>query len=157
MTQDDAESAATYALCLAAAKFDPGRGNTFSTYATIRMRWELARAMTNAIRVRSRCRRLSLGVRHIPAPDNTIEFDRQHDAEKYFDLLVKRLHRRLRVVIELRFKSGYTLEEVGRILRITRERVRQIEARAITKLRHPNITTMLLNHGLDFDIYRRPY
>ena len=33
--------------------------------------------------------------------------------------------------------SPYTLEEVGRIFRVTRERVRQIEAKAVKKLQHP--------------------
>lgn len=45
-------------------------------------------------------------------------------------------------IIKLRFgiDSGYprTLEEVGRIFKVTRERVRQIEAKAIRKLRHPS-------------------
>ncbi|MGL5095701.1 MAG: sigma factor-like helix-turn-helix DNA-binding protein, partial [Planctomycetia bacterium] len=31
----------------------------------------------------------------------------------------------------------YTLEEVGRIFKVTRERVRQIEAKAVRKLQHP--------------------
>ena len=31
----------------------------------------------------------------------------------------------------------YTLEEVGRIFKVTRERVRQVEAKAIRKLQHP--------------------
>ncbi len=31
----------------------------------------------------------------------------------------------------------YTLEEVGRIFKVTRERVRQIEAKALRKLQHP--------------------
>jgi RNA polymerase primary sigma factor len=31
----------------------------------------------------------------------------------------------------------YTLEEVGRIFKVTRERVRQIEAKAVKKLQHP--------------------
>lgn len=33
---------------------------------------------------------------------------------------------------------GMTLEEIGRIFNVTRERVRQIEARALGKLRHPS-------------------
>jgi RNA polymerase primary sigma factor len=55
--------------------------------------------------------------------------------------VLKTLTYREREIIKLRYGLGdgytYTLEEVGRILRVTRERVRQIEAKAIGKLRHP--------------------
>lgn len=48
---------------------------------------------------------------------------------------------REREIIKLRYglKDGYTytLEEVGRIFKVTRERVRQIEAKAVRKLQHP--------------------
>jgi RNA polymerase primary sigma factor len=54
---------------------------------------------------------------------------------------------RERQVIELRFglmdDHDYTLEEVGRRLNVTRERVRQIEERAIRKLRHPAASRLL--------------
>ncbi len=52
------------------------------------------------------------------------------------------LSEREREVIELRFglRDGrvYTLEEVGRKFNVTRERIRQIETRALRKLRHPS-------------------
>jgi RNA polymerase primary sigma factor len=57
------------------------------------------------------------------------------------DHVLKTLTYREREIIKLRYGIGdgqtYTLEEVGRIFRVTRERVRQIEAKAIRKLQHP--------------------
>ena len=51
------------------------------------------------------------------------------------------LTERERQVLEMRFglRDGkdYTLEEVGRYFNVTRERIRQIEAKALRKLRHP--------------------
>ena len=57
------------------------------------------------------------------------------------DGLLKTLTYREREIIRLRYGLGdgytYTLEEVGRIFKVTRERVRQIEAKAVKKLQHP--------------------
>ncbi|MBN1588059.1 MAG: sigma-70 family RNA polymerase sigma factor [Pirellulales bacterium] len=57
------------------------------------------------------------------------------------DSLLKTLTYREREIIRLRYGLGdgytYTLEEVGRIFKVTRERVRQIESKAVHKLRHP--------------------
>ena len=51
------------------------------------------------------------------------------------------LTERERQVLEMRFGlldgKDYTLEEVGRYFKVTRERIRQIEAKALRKLRHP--------------------
>jgi RNA polymerase primary sigma factor len=60
--------------------------------------------------------------------------------ERIEDLL-KTLTFREREIIRLRYGLvdgyNYTLEEVGRIFKVTRERVRQIEAKAVKKLQHP--------------------
>ncbi|MGE4633550.1 MAG: RNA polymerase sigma factor RpoD [Planctomycetota bacterium] len=55
--------------------------------------------------------------------------------------VLKTLTYREREIIKLRYglEDGYTytLEEVGKIFKVTRERVRQIEAKAVKKLQHP--------------------
>ncbi|WP_425399712.1 sigma-70 family RNA polymerase sigma factor [Aeoliella sp.] len=63
--------------------------------------------------------------------------------------LLKTLTFREREIIRLRYGLhdgySYTLEEVGRIFKVTRERVRQIEAKAVAKLQHPVRSQMLAN------------
>ena len=58
------------------------------------------------------------------------------------DEVLKTLSERERDVLALRFGLGdghpRTLEEVGQHFKVTRERIRQIEAKALRKLRHPN-------------------
>ncbi len=55
--------------------------------------------------------------------------------------VLKTLTYREREILKLRYGIGdgytYTLEEVGRIFKVTRERVRQVESKAIRKLQHP--------------------
>lgn len=57
---------------------------------------------------------------------------------------------RERQVLEMRFglKDGkdHTLEEVGKEFGVTRERIRQIEAKALRKLRHPSRSKILRDH-----------
>ena len=63
------------------------------------------------------------------------------------DQVLNTLTYREREIINLRYGLGdgytYTLEEVGKIFRVTRERVRQIEAKAVRKLQHPIRSRML--------------
>jgi RNA polymerase primary sigma factor len=72
--------------------------------------------------------------------------------EKIDDLL-KTLTFREREIIRLRYglTDGYcyTLEEVGRIFKVTRERVRQIEAKAVAKLQHPVRSAELAEYVAD--------
>ena len=60
------------------------------------------------------------------------------------------LSEREREVLELRFglKDGkdHTLEEVSRYFDVTRERIRQIEAKALRKLRHPSRSRQLRDY-----------
>jgi len=82
-----------------------------------------------------------------PAPSHSATtFLRRNEVEKVLSTLTDREAK----IIKLRFgiDSGYprTLEEVGRIFRVTRERVRQIEAKAIRKLRHPSRSKTLRDY-----------
>ena len=65
----------------------------------------------------------------------------QEMLKERIDVVLKTLSYREREIIKLRYGIGdgytYTLEEVGRIFKVTRERVRQVEAKAIRKLQHP--------------------
>ncbi len=68
--------------------------------------------------------------------------------------VLKSLTYREREIIKLRYGIGdgytYTLEEVGKIFKVTRERVRQVEAKAIRKLQHP-VRCRKLQGFLDVD------
>ena len=67
--------------------------------------------------------------------------------KEQIDRVLKTLTYREREIIKLRYGLGdgytYTLEEVGRIFKVTRERIRQIEARAVRKLRGPDRSRQL--------------
>ncbi len=73
------------------------------------------------------------------------------------EAVLKTLTYREREIIKLRYGIGdgytYTLEEVGRIFKVTRERVRQVEAKAIRKLQHP-VRARKLQGFVDGSIYK---
>ena len=81
---------------------------------------------------------------HSPSPNDIIERELLRQEVRR---ILNGLNPRERQVIELRFglvdDHDYTLEEVGKRLKVTRERVRQIEERAIRKLRHPQMSRVL--------------
>ena len=69
------------------------------------------------------------------------------------DSVLKTLSQREEKVLRLRFglddSSPKTLEEVGKIFNVTRERIRQIEVKAIRKLRHPSRKKKLEDFKVD--------
>ena len=75
------------------------------------------------------------------AVESPINAATQEMLKDKIDQVLKTLTYREREIIKLRYGLGdgytYTLEEVGRIFKVTRERVRQIEAKAVRKLQHP--------------------
>ncbi len=74
----------------------------------------------------------------MPEPDDAAS---QQLLREQLRLILNSLNHRERQVLEMRFglKDGqsHTLEEVGQAFGVTRERIRQIEAKALRKLRHP--------------------
>lgn len=73
--------------------------------------------------------------------DSPVKSATQEMLKDRIENILNTLTYREREIIKLRYGIGdgytYTLEEVGRIFKVTRERVRQVEAKAIRKLQHP--------------------
>ena len=73
------------------------------------------------------------------------------DLREQIDDVLSQLNEREKAVISMRFglledESDRTLEEIGKALNVTRERVRQIESSAIKKLKHPKVGRKLKNY-----------
>jgi RNA polymerase primary sigma factor len=82
-----------------------------------------------------------------PPPDETATYNllREH-IEEVLNSLPPREVRILQLRYGLLDGQAYTLEEVGRKMGVTRERVRQIEAQALSRLRHPTIRRKLRDY-----------
>lgn len=82
-----------------------------------------------------------------PPPDDTATYNllREH-LEEVLNSLPPREVRILQLRYGLLDGQAYTLEEVGRKMGVTRERVRQIEAQALSRLRHPTIRRKLRDY-----------
>ncbi len=79
-----------------------------------------------------------------PSPaDAAVEKDLSDQTTMVLDSLTPREEKVLRMRFGIGERQDYTLEEVGRVLGVTRERVRQIEAKAIRRLRHPTRAKLL--------------
>lgn len=75
---------------------------------------------------------------HIPVPaDEAAHTLLREQIEKVMDTLSEREQKVLALRFGLEDGKPHTLEEVGREFQVTRERIRQIEAKALRKLRHP--------------------
>lgn len=75
----------------------------------------------------------------------------KEDLKEQIDDVLDQLNEREKAVIRMRFglledESDRTLEEIGKELNVTRERVRQIESSAIKKLKHPKVGRKLKNY-----------
>ena len=79
---------------------------------------------------------------------STMDAMLKEDLRHQIDNVLDQLNEREKAVIKMRFgllddESDRTLEEIGKALNVTRERVRQIESSAIKKLKHPRIGRQL--------------
>ena len=80
-----------------------------------------------------------------------LDYILKSDLKDQIDEVLDQLNDREKAVIRMRFglmhdESDRTLEEIGKELNVTRERVRQIESSAIKKLKHPKVGRKLKNY-----------
>src|SRR5512142_3575711 len=75
--------------------------------------------------------------------ESVINIDLADQVKKVLGTLTPREERVLRMRFGIGEKSDHTLEEVGQDFEVTRERIRQIEAKALRKLRHPSRSKQL--------------
>ena len=75
--------------------------------------------------------------------ESTIKEDLKDKINQVMQTLTEREEKVLRMRFGINDGSDHTLEEVGKVLGVTRERVRQIEVKAIRKLRHPKRSKVL--------------
>lgn len=85
------------------------------------------------------------GVTELVSPIEPAELSFDFELKATVQQLLKTLNNQQKTVIVLRFFGGYTLEEVGQALGVTRERIRQVEAKALRVLRHPSRSRRLVD------------
>jgi RNA polymerase sigma factor (sigma-70 family) len=83
-------------------------------------------------------------------PDFIEELDKKAAYKVLYEIL-DTLREREKKILLCRFIDGLTLKETGKKHHITSERVRQIETKALRKMRHPNIHNILMNYFECFD------
>jgi RNA polymerase primary sigma factor/RNA polymerase sigma factor len=130
-------------LLRAIEKFDFARGNKFSTYASWAIMKNFARTIPGEFKHRDRFRTsqeelFAATEEHRGNP--LAEEGAQQTREAQIERILRRLDDREQRIIIGRFgldhaREPQTLKEVGASLGVTKERIRQIEARALSKLR----------------------
>src|SRR5438552_6626220 len=150
-------------LMKAVDKFEYRRGYKFSTYAT----WWIRQAITRSIADQARTIRIPVHmietinkivrtsrqmlneIGREPTPeelaeklgmplDAAIQSNLRETTTRVLASLTPREERVLRMRFGIGMNTDHTLEEVGQQFSVTRERIRQIEAKALRKLKHPS-------------------
>ena len=67
----------------------------------------------------------------------SVDISLKEEIDKVLSTLTLREEKIIRMRLGIGEKTDYTLEEVGDVFGLTRERIRQIETKALRKLRHP--------------------
>ena len=139
----------TLALMKAVEKYEYKSGFIFSNYAAEWIEQSISQAIVTQKELTSipNVKDIVEEEDYSNIPKSVTNYFRKQEIEKVLATLSEREQK----IIRLRFgiDSGYprTLEEVGKMFNVTRERVRQIEAKAIRKLRHPSRTKMLKDYS----------
>jgi len=139
----DLVSDGNMSLIRAVEKFDYARGNKFSTYATWAVMKNFARTIPDEIKHRDRFKTSAEEMFSATEDRRTDQYEQeaaQTRRESQVGKILENLDEREQKIIIRRFGLDYnreplTLKEVGDELGVTKERVRQIEARALSKLR----------------------
>ncbi len=142
-TFDDLLSDAVMALLRAIEKFDFDKGFRFSTYATQVIRRNAYRCVmqryTERKKISASIDELSLDVVE-PDRSSNVDEARWHQLRSRLATMLDKLDRREKFIVRARFSLGghrriQTLQRLADVLGVSKERVRQLEKRALDKLR----------------------